>query len=136
MIGLVVATHAGLAPALIQAAETIVGPLPCARSFSVDKSSDLEQLQQQLQQAIDEVGVDGAGVILLTDMFGGTPANLCARCLAAAEVEVVNGVNLPMILKFASSRHNLSLKEMEALLQSYGRKSIVSTRDVLSGVSS
>ena len=134
MIGLVIATHAGLAAELLNAAQSIVGPLPHVQTLSIQQSYDLDLLDRQLQKAILGVGIDGDGVLVMTDMFGGTPANLSARFLSDPALEVVNGINLPMILKFSSSRNTMILKDLTSFLQTYGQKSIVVTRDILSGM--
>ncbi|MCD6527518.1 MAG: PTS system fructose subfamily IIA component [Desulfuromonas sp.] len=134
MIGLVIATHAGLASELLNAAESIVGPLSCAQFLSIEQGCDLDLLEQQLREAIMEVGAQGDGVLIMTDMFGGTPANLSARFLSDPAIEVINGVNLPMVLKFSSCRNTMPLKEVTTFLQSYGQKSIVVTRDILTGM--
>ncbi|PLX96855.1 MAG: PTS system fructose subfamily IIA component [Desulfuromonas sp.] len=133
MIGLVIATHAGLAAQLLEAAQRIVGPVARAQTLCMDRASDPEVLAGILSEMIDAVGCDGDGVLVMADMFGGTPANLAALFLPESDVEVINGVNLPMVLKFTSSRETMSLAELTLFLQDYARKSIVVSRELLMG---
>lgn len=131
MIGLVVATHSHLAQELINAAEMVIGPLENARAVCVAREDGVEAIRASLAQAIDEVGRDGAGVAIMTDMFGGTPANISISFLEPGRVEVLTGVNLPMILKFFSSREAESLSDVVSLLAAYGRQSISAASDFL-----
>nr|WP_320116393.1 PTS system fructose subfamily IIA component [uncultured Desulfuromonas sp.] len=131
MIGLVIATHADLAAQLLAAAQGIIGPVSHARTMCLDKQCDPEALAQQMTLLIEEVGCDGEGVLVMTDMFGGTPANIAARFLSDPSVEVINGVNLPMLLKFSSGRQTMTLAELTVFLQDYGRKSVVVSRDLI-----
>jgi len=131
MIGLVIATHADLAAQLLEAAQGIIGPVSHARTMCLDKQCDPEALAQQMAQLIAEVGSDGDGVLVMTDMFGGTPANVAARFLSDPDIEVINGVNLPMLLKFPSGRQSKTLAELTLFLQDYGQKSVVVSRDLI-----
>ena len=135
MIGLVIATHAGLAAHLLDAAQGIVGPVNCVRTMCMDHQCDPEHLFRQMRQMIDEVGLDGDGVLIMTDMFGGTPANIAARFLSQTDIEVISGVNLPMLLKFSSSRQDMRLSELTVFLRDYARKSVVVSREILGGPS-
>jgi PTS system mannose-specific IIA component len=103
MVGLVIATHGQLAAELLRTAEGIVGPVPAAAAVSVDSSTSVEEARARLAAAIHQVGTDAEGVLVLTDMFGGTPANLALTFLDE-QIEVVTGVNLPMLMKLASTR--------------------------------
>ncbi len=136
MIGLIIVTHAGLATELLAAAESIVGPVPYVSCFAVDSSVDLDIISSKMQLAVDEVGVTGDGVLIMTDLFGGTPANVSARFLKKDVVEVVNGVNLPMLIKFSSSRESMSLTVLAGFMKNYGQKSIVLTSDILCNLES
>lgn len=131
MIGLVVATHSHLAQELINAAEMVIGPLQNARAVCVAREDGVESIRASLERAIDEVGRDGAGVAIMTDMFGGTPANISISFLEPGRVEVLTGVNLPMILKFFSNRETESLSDVVSLLAAYGRQSITAASDFL-----
>lgn len=132
MIGVVLAAHGSIGPALLEAAESIVGPLDDVRAFSIEPGSDPTRLRDSVQGAIRELE-QGDGVLVLCDMFGGTPANLClgADC---GRVEVVTGVNLPMLLKMASIRsEGLSLEDAAGELARYGRRHIVQATEILRG---
>ena len=122
MVGLVVATHGQLAAELLRTAESIVGPLTGAEAVSIDASSSVEEARARLATAIHKVGADGEGVLVLTDMFGGTPANLALTFLDE-QIEVVTGVNLPMLLKLASTRGN-GLAAAAELATAQGQKNI------------
>jgi PTS system mannose-specific IIA component len=122
MVGLVVATHGNLAAELLRTAEAIVGPVALATAVSVDASTSVEEARARLATAIHKVGADGDGVLVLTDMFGGTPANLALTFLDE-QIEVVTGVNLPMLLKLASARAD-GLATAAELACAQGQKNI------------
>ena len=122
MVGLVVATHGQLAAELLRTAESIVGPVPCATAVSVDSATSVEEARARLATAIHKVGADGEGVLVLTDMFGGTPANLALTFLDE-QIEVVTGVNLPMLMKLSSSRGS-GLAAAAELATAQGQKNI------------
>jgi PTS system mannose-specific IIA component len=130
MIGLVVATHGKLAEELLRTAEAIVGRLEQAAAVSVGASSSMEEARARLAEAVHGVET-GDGVLVLTDMFGGTPANLALTFLDE-RVEVVTGVNLPMILKLSTARSDgLSLQAAAELLTTYGQKNITLAPELL-----
>lgn len=131
MIGIVVVTHSNLAAEFITAAEMIVGPAGQLRSVSIDRSIALDTVRQKLQDVIAEVGSDGDGVIILTDMFGGTPTNVSAEFLQDQLVEIVTGVNLPMLLKCIGAREGRSVVELAVFLKDYGRKAIMRPAELL-----
>ena len=122
MVGLVVATHGELAEVLLRTAEGIVGPVAQASAVSVDAQTSVEDARARLATAIHKVGGDGEGVLVLTDMFGGTPANLALTFLEE-QIEVVTGVNLPMLLKLATTR-GAGLAAAAELATSQGQKNI------------
>jgi PTS system mannose-specific IIA component len=122
MVGLVVATHGELAAELLRTAEGIVGPVVCAAAVSVDARTSVEEARARLATAIHKVGGDGEGVLVLTDMFGGTPANLALTFLEE-QIEVVTGVNLPMLLKLATTRAG-GLAAAAELATTQGQKNI------------
>jgi mannose PTS system EIIA component len=122
MVGLVVATHGQLAAELLRTAEGIVGPVPSAAAVSIDSSTSVEEARARLATAIHKVGIDGEGVLVLTDMFGGTPANLALTFLDE-QIEVVTGVNLPMLMKLAGTRGN-GLAAAAELATTHGQKNI------------
>ncbi|HET9551546.1 MAG TPA: PTS fructose transporter subunit IIA [Anaeromyxobacteraceae bacterium] len=122
MVGLVVATHGGLAAELLHTAEGIVGPIERCAAVSVDAHTSVDEARGRLATSIHKVGEDGEGVLVLTDMFGGTPANLALTFLDE-QIEVVTGVNLPMLLKLATSRGD-GLKAAAELATAQGQKNI------------
>jgi PTS system mannose-specific IIA component len=122
MVGLVVATHGELASELLRTAEGIVGPVAQSAAVSVDAHTSVEDARARLATAIHKVGGDGEGVLVLTDMFGGTPANLALTFLEE-QIEVVTGVNLPMLLKLATTRSG-GLAAAAELATSQGQKNI------------
>lgn len=131
MIGLVVATHGNLGSELLLSAQMIIGPVINARSVSITHDSSMEAIRDAIAEAVTEVGQDGQGVIIVTDMFGGTPANVSMTFLEPQSVEVITGVNLPMILKFFNSQESLRLDELAGILKSYGQQSIALASEYL-----
>ena len=131
MIGLVVATHGNLGSELLLSAQMIIGPVINARPVSITHDSSMEAIRDAIAEAVTEVGQDGHGVIIVTDMFGGTPANVSMTFLEPQSVEVITGVNLPMILKFFNSQESLGLDELAGILKSYGQQSIALASEYL-----
>jgi PTS system mannose-specific IIA component len=130
MVGLVVATHGRLAEELLRTAEGIVGPLEQCEAVSVGAGASMEEARAGLHAAIARAD-SGDGVLVLTDMFGGTPANLALTFLDE-KVEVVTGVNLPMMVKLATARAGgLALRAAAELVTSYGQKNITLASDLL-----
>jgi PTS system mannose-specific IIA component len=123
MIGVVVITHGQLAAELVNGAETIVGDLPHVTAVSIGWHEDTEGARGEIERAMTRVPQDD-GVLILTDMFGGTPSNLAMTFLAVGRVEVVTGVNLPMLIKLASLRGAEPLKTAVHEAQEAGRKYI------------
>lgn len=131
MIGLVIATHGNLGAALVESVQMIIGPVRNARAVSVTHDTSMEAVREAIQTAVSAVGADGNGVIIATDMFGGTPANVSMTFLEPQRVEVMTGVNLPMLLKFFNSQENLGLDELAVILKSYGQQSIALASEYL-----
>ncbi len=123
MIGMVLVTHGRLAEEFVAALEHVVGPQRQTATVSIGPDDDMEQRRQDLLSRIAENN-DGAGVVVLTDMFGGTPSNLAISVLDAANVEVVAGVNLPMLIKLASVREDMALGAAAEAAMESGRKYI------------
>ncbi len=123
MIGLVLVTHGRLADELIAATEHIVGAQRNFRAVCIGPDDDMERRRDDILNAVTEVD-SGAGAIVLTDMFGGTPSNLAISIMDKAKVEVIAGVNLPMLVKLASVRESESLGDAVASAQQAGRKYI------------
>jgi mannose PTS system EIIA component len=132
MIGVVVVTHGQLAIELLNAAETIVGDLPRFTAVSIGWHEDVQDARDEIAQAIGRVAGEH-GTLLLTDMFGGTPANLGITFLDAGKVEVVTGVNLPMLIKLASMTDGADLTDAARALREHGRNAIWVASDLLRG---
>ena len=122
MIGVVVVTHGQLATELVNAAEMIVGDLPQFTAVSIGWHEDVNDAREDIAQAIERVRGD-EGVLLLTDMFGGTAANL-AVTFVSEDVEVITGVNLPMLIKLARPQPSSTLQELAREMREHGRNAI------------
>ena len=123
MIGIVLVTHGRLAAEFAAATEHVVGPQEAMRAVCIGPDDDMEQRREEIVDAVEAVD-QGDGVVVLTDMFGGTPSNLAISILDKARVEVLAGVNLPMLIKLASLRRDKSLEQAVAEAQDAGRKYI------------
>ena len=132
MIGVVVVTHGQLATELLNAAETIVGDLPRFAAVSIGWHEDTEDARAEIQQAIARVE-EGAGVLILTDMFGGTASNLAMSFLSQEKVEVITGVNLPMLIKLANLPEQSDLLASARDMREHGRNAIWVATDLLRG---
>ena len=132
MIGVVVVTHGQLATELLNAAETIVGDLPRFAAVSIGWHDDTEDAHDEIAQAIGRVD-EGAGVLILTDMFGGTASNLAMSCLSPGKVEVITGVNLPMLIKLANLPEQSDLLASAREMREHGRNAIWVASDFLRG---
>ena len=131
MIGVVVVTHGQLATELVHAAETIVGDLPNFAAVSIGWHEDVQDARAAIGAAIERVR-QPAGVLLATDMFGGTPSNLGITFLEPDRVEIITGVNLPMLIKAASLKDASSLTEVARTLREHGKNAIWVASDLLS----
>ncbi len=120
MIGIVLVTHGRLAEEFVAATEHVVGPQSRTRAICIGPDDDMEQRRQDILDAIGATD-DGDGVIVLTDMFGGTPSNLAISVMEGSNVEVIAGVNLPMLIKLASVRSGGDLRAAVAAAQEAGR---------------
>jgi mannose PTS system EIIA component len=129
-IGGVIVTHGQVAGELLAAAETIVGAQSHITSVSIGWHDDVEVAQDEIARAIKKVS-QGAGVLLLTDMFGGTPTNISAMFIKQNEVEIVTGVNLSMVIKLASQTKEISLNEMAKQVEEQGKQAIYRTGELL-----
>ena len=123
MIGLVLVTHGQLAGQFVAAMEHVVGPQPQVAAISIGPDDDMEQRRQDILAAVEAVN-DGQGVVLLTDMFGGTPSNLAISVMDGTQIEVIAGVNLPMLIKLAEVRDELPLSEAAQTAADAGRRYI------------
>ena len=132
MIGMVLVTHGRLATEFVAALEHVVGEQEQVAAVCIGPDDDMEQRRLDILNSVAEVD-DGSGVVLLTDMFGGTPSNLAISIMDKAKVEVIAGVNLPMLIKLASVRTRFSLEDAVAAAQEAGRKYISVASYVLAG---
>ncbi|MGA2087783.1 MAG: PTS sugar transporter subunit IIA [Stellaceae bacterium] len=133
MIGMVLVTHGRLAAEFISALEHVVGPQRNIAAVCIGPEDDMERRRQDILRSVEEVNT-GQGVVLLTDMFGGTPSNLAISIMDKAKVEVIAGVNLPMLIKLASLRESESLAEAVRGAQEAGRKYINVASQLLADV--
>ena len=132
MIGLVIVTHGRLAEEFVQAMEHVVGPQKALRAVCIGPEDDMERRRGDIVAASRAVD-DGSGVILLTDMFGGTPSNLAISVMEETRAEVIAGLNLPMLIKLAGVRLREPLQACVAAAQDAGRKYISVASYVLAG---
>ncbi|MBW2636636.1 MAG: PTS fructose transporter subunit IIA [Deltaproteobacteria bacterium] len=130
MIGVLVITHSNLGSELIKAAEMIKGDLPKIVPISIDANKSLKSINKEITSAIKKVD-SKKGVLILTDLFGGTPSNISLSFLKEGKVEVVTGVNLPMLLKISTMREEIDLREFANFIRDYGRKNIYLASEVL-----
>jgi PTS system mannose-specific IIA component len=129
MIGLLLVAHAGLACELLTAAEMIVGKIEMAEAVGIGADDPVDAIHESIAGAIQKIG--GGGVLIMTDMFGGTPSNMGLSFLEENKVEVLTGVNLPMVMKFATDREKLGVAELAEKLKKCGRESISVAGDYL-----
>ena len=123
MIGLLIVTHCDLGKELLNAAEFIVGRMESAESVSITQSLDSEEIMKEIEKKLTAL-YQGDGILILTDMFGGTPSNISLSFLQEEKVEVLTGVNLPMVIAIAQNRPNMGLSELAEKAQEAGRMSI------------
>jgi PTS system mannose-specific IIA component len=123
MIGIVIVTHGKLAEAFVSVTEHVVGAQSQIKAIGIEPEDDAENARKQILAAIKDVD-SGDGVVILTDMFGGTPSNLAISVMKGDKIEVIAGVNLPMMIKLASVRSKVSLAEAVAQAQDAARKYI------------
>jgi mannose PTS system EIIA component len=132
MIGLVLVTHGKLAEEFRHALEHVVGPQKAIETVCIGPEDDMDQRRQDILEAV-MLADQGNGVIILTDMFGGTPSNLAISVMEQTKAEVIAGLNLPMLIKLASVRTRFSLEDAVAAAQEAGRKYISVASYVLAG---
>lgn len=130
MIGAVVVSHGSHASGLLQAAEVIVGRIEGIAAVDLSPSMSVEELHAAVEAAIRSVDA-GKGVLILTDMFGGTPSNIAISFLGTHPVEVITGVNLPMMVKFPYARQSMTLSELALHLQECGQRNITIPGEML-----
>jgi len=131
MIGLVLVSHGQLGQVLLTTATEIVGPIEAAKALTIERHHACEEIQTQLEETIEAMD-EGQGTLILADMFGGTACNVSLRIVESHSVEVVTGMNLPMLLKFSTERkQNDDLTALSQLLRYYGQRNIMVAGDVL-----
>lgn len=131
MIGIVVVSHGKLASELVRAAEHVVGAQPAFRAISIEVEDDIEERRDQIRETVKACN-KGKGVIILTDMFGGTPSNLALANMAPGKVDVVGGVNLPMLIHLVQIRNDMTLQEAVEATCDAGQRYIRVGSDILS----
>lgn len=129
-IGGVLVSHGQVANELLAAAETVVGEVGHIKAVSIGWHDDVEMAKNEISRAIKSVS-DGNGVLVLTDMFGGTPTNISAMFIKENEVEIITGVNLPMVIKLASQNKEMSLTELAKEVEEQGKQAIYRTGALL-----
>lgn len=133
MIGIVIVTHSHLGDALIDAAEFIIGTRPDTMvSVSINLNENVDKLREKIAEGIKKVD-QKKGVLILTDMFGGTPSNLSYSFLEEGRVEVISGVNLPILIKALNTQEKMELSELAECLEAFGKKSISLASGILKG---
>ena len=132
MIGLVLVTHGQLAGQFVEAMEHVVGPQERVAAIAIAPDDDMEQRRLDIAEAIEAVD-GGLGAIVLTDLFGGTPSNLAISLLDAGRVEVIAGINLPMLIRLASCRKTMNVVDAVMAAQKAGRSYITVASEFLSG---
>lgn len=129
-IGGVIVSHGQVATELLSAAEAVVGDISNIAAVSIGWHDDVEVAKGEIERAIRQVS-DGAGVLLLTDMFGGTPTNISAMFLKDKEVEIVTGVNLPMVVKLATIGKEVPLADFASEIEAQGKSAITRAGELL-----
>jgi len=129
-IGVVLVTHTGLAAEFLRAVDLIVPDAPKFYAVAIDPAQGVDAMRATIEAALT-AAENGGGVLVLTDMFGGTPSNISLSFLENREVEVVTGVNLPMLIKLATLSDEKPLAELAAMIKEYGRRNISVARELL-----
>ena len=131
MIGVLITTHGNLGNELIHAAESIKGKLKGVMHVCVEQTRGVEELKREINAALKKLD-KGQGVLILTDLFGGTPSNISLSFMKEGKVEVVTGVNLPMLLKLSDVKEGTSLNEFARFIKDYGKNNISLASEILS----
>jgi PTS system mannose-specific IIA component len=130
MVGIVIVTHLRLGEELLAVAELIVGKLKQFEAVSINPTEEVEEMREKISAAIRKVD-GGKGVLILTDMFGGTPSNISLSFLEEWKIEVITGVNLPMLLKLSTYEGEEGLAELAEFIKTYGQKNINLASEIL-----
>ncbi len=130
MIGMILVTHGDLAVEFVKAMEHVVGAQPAVVSVCIGPSDDMEHRRAEIARAIKDVN-QGEGVVILTDLFGGTPSNLAISLMQSGTVEVIAGINLPMLIRLAKARRCMSVREAASAARDAGRNYITIASEYL-----
>jgi PTS system mannose-specific IIA component len=130
MIGVVIVTHSALADEFLMATQQIVGAVEGIEPISIDPSDPIEEVEARIKKGIKKVDM-GRGVLILTDMFGGTPSNISLSFQQKGKVEIVTGINLPMLIKLSTLREEKTLDELASFIKAYGQKNIHLASEIL-----
>jgi mannose PTS system EIIA component len=130
MIGVLIVTHGELGAELLRTAQEIVGKVPRVEAVSIEAANQTEAARKTIEAAFERIN-EGQGLLILTDLFGGTPSNLVLSYLEAGRVEVVTGVNLPMLMKLPSLREERDLRTLADNLAKYGQRNILVASEFL-----
>ncbi len=130
MIGMILVTHGDLAKEFVHAMEHVVGPQQAVATVCIGPNDDMEQRRAEIANAITDVEA-GSGVIVLTDLFGGTPSNLAISLLERGKVEVIAGINLPMLIRLAGARSKMDVAQAAQAAQQAGRNYITVASELL-----
>ncbi len=130
MVGIVIVTHLKLGEELLAVAELIVGKTEQFQAVSINPKDGVEEIKEKISEAIRRVD-RGKGILILTDMFGGTPSNICLSFLEEWKIEVITGVNLPMLLKLSTYEEERNLDELAEFIKTYGQKNINLASEIL-----
>jgi mannose PTS system EIIA component len=130
MVGVVIVTHGNLAKDLIEVTEIIVGQCPNLTAVTIQSDEGISDIAKKVESTIEKAD-QGKGVLVLTDLFGGTPSNVSLSFLQENKVEVLSGVNLPMVIKIATSLENSDLRELAKLGKQSGKKNIALASEVM-----
>jgi PTS system mannose-specific IIA component len=130
MIGVLIVTHSALADEFLMATQQIVGAVEGIEPISIDPSDPIEAVEERIKKGIKKVDM-GRGVLILTDMFGGTPSNISLSFQKKGHVEIVTGINLPMLLKLSTMREEKTLDELASFIKLYGQKNIHLASEIL-----
>lgn len=132
MVGIIVVSHDNIAHEMVAVTKKILRDADNILAVAINQDSPVEANRQKIGEAIKHVD-KGKGVLLLSDMFGGTPSNLCLSFLGRPRLEVISGINLPMLIKLAGEKNRSSFEELVEFIRDYGRKNIVIASKVLEG---
>ncbi|RPI50770.1 MAG: PTS sugar transporter subunit IIA [Chloroflexi bacterium] len=130
MVGVILVTHPNLGEEFIRSAELICGKMAGLTTVSIDTGKGVEELRKEIAAAVRDVD-SGSGVLILTDMFGGTPSNMSLAFLSEGRVEVVTGLNLPMLIKISNCREGRTLQELAKMVKEAGQRNINLASEIL-----